>query len=214
MTTRAYKGVSFFQLKEIEYYNCHWTKKAAAAKIVDIMPRKALREHLLLICIFASVIVAFIIGLTCNKPVQNLDEDGRQQAVMLISFLGDIFIRLLKLIIVPLVVTSIVMAVSKLDTRTTGKLGRRTVIYYLTSTFIAVSIGIVLVVSIRPGDRAMKRKTEYSSRRVNALDSILDMIRLVSEFRSVPPLGVYSYHINNNIWHLHSLSIDESRWYV
>ena len=95
---------------------------------------------------------------------------------MLISFLGDIFVRLLKLLIVPLIITSIVMAVASLDTKTTGKLGKRTIIYYLGTTFIAVIIGVILVVSIRPGDTAVQHDKK-PSRHVNALDSMLDLIR-------------------------------------
>jgi Na+/H+-dicarboxylate symporter len=140
--------------------------------------RKIARQNLLLILIIVGVICGFIIGLSLNGHVQSnhFDDEERREIVMLISFLGDIFVRLLKLLIVPLIITSIVMAVASLDTKTTGKLGRRTVIYYLGTTFIAVIIGVILVVSIRPGETAVQHEKQ-PSRHVSALDSILDLIR-------------------------------------
>lgn len=42
-------------------------------------------------------------------------------------------------------------AVSTLDQNASGKLGLRAIIYYMTTTFIAVIIGIVLVTTIQPG---------------------------------------------------------------
>lgn len=141
--------------------------------------RNILRENLLLILIIVGVIIGFVLGLSLNGRIQSTryNNEERKEIVLLISFLGDLFIRLLKLLIVPLVVTSIVMAVAKLDTKTTGKLGRRTVIYYLTTTFIAVVIGIILVVSIRPGDKAGEKEPKDDAKHINPLDSILDLFR-------------------------------------
>ncbi len=66
---------------------------------------------------------------------------------------GDIFLRLLKMIAVPLVALSVIHGVSGLgDIRTLGKLGIRTLLLYLTTTVAAVTIGLVLVNTIRPGE--------------------------------------------------------------
>lgn len=139
---------------------------------------KIAQKNLLLVLIIVGVTFGFIIGLSLNGHVQSsrYDDEERREIVMLISFLGDIFVRLLKLLIVPLIITSIVMAVASLDTKTTGKLGKRTIIYYLGTTFIAVIIGVILVVSIRPGDTAVQHDKK-PSRHVNALDSVLDLVR-------------------------------------
>ena len=143
------------------------------------MFRKVAHENALLILIIVGVILGFVIGIPLNSHVQSsrYDAEERREIVMLISFLGDIFIRLLKLLIVPLIITSIVMAVASLDTKTRGKIGRRTVVYYLATTFIAVIVGIILVVSIRPGDTAVQHDKE-AAKHVSALDSLLDLIRL------------------------------------
>ncbi len=69
----------------------------------------------------------------------------------------EIFIRLLKMIIVPLVVASIIHGVTSVGGgRRLGKLGVVTAAYYLTTTGIAVFLGLVLVNLIHPGRAGME----------------------------------------------------------
>lgn len=70
-------------------------------------------------------------------------------------FLGDIFLALLRMLIVPLVFCSIVTGVSGLGAgKELRRLGLRTSAYYIASSFIAVVIGQIFVNLIRPGDGA------------------------------------------------------------
>ncbi len=65
---------------------------------------------------------------------------------------GQIFLKALKMIIVPLIVFAVINAVTSLgDVRRIGKLGSRTVLYYLFTTAIAVTLGSVLVNVMEPG---------------------------------------------------------------
>ncbi|WP_461831409.1 dicarboxylate/amino acid:cation symporter [Aquifex sp.] len=69
-----------------------------------------------------------------------------------IKFIGDLFIRLLKMIIVPLVFASVFTAILNLEH--IGKLkdlGIKTLLYYLTTTGMAVLTGLILVNIIQPG---------------------------------------------------------------
>lgn len=71
-----------------------------------------------------------------------------------LDFVGHMFIRLLKMIIIPLILASLVSGVASLgNARSLGRLGGKTFIYYLSTTVIAVAIGLVLVNIIRPGKR-------------------------------------------------------------
>lgn len=66
---------------------------------------------------------------------------------------GRIFIDLLKMVIVPLVFTSIVVGVASLgkDVSRLGRIGGRTFFYYFSTTGIAVTIGLLLVNWVEPG---------------------------------------------------------------
>lgn len=70
-----------------------------------------------------------------------------------ISPLGEIFIRLLKLIAIPLILVSLTKGVSDLkDTSKLSKMGIKTISLYLATTVLSVSIGLILVNIIKPGN--------------------------------------------------------------
>ena len=66
--------------------------------------------------------------------------------------LGDIFLRLLKMIIVPLIVSSITAGVLGVgDSKNLGRLGLKTIIYYLFTSTIAIITGLALINIFQPG---------------------------------------------------------------
>ncbi|MDT8403402.1 dicarboxylate/amino acid:cation symporter [Sulfuriflexus sp.] len=68
------------------------------------------------------------------------------------TFIGTLFLNGLKMIIVPLVVSSIIVGIAGIgSSRAFGRLGGRTLIYYLATTFISVSIGLLVVNTLTPG---------------------------------------------------------------
>lgn len=141
---------------------------------------RVLKQDILLFMIIIGVVVGFIIGAAANPSVNDIvDPEEKATTIMLIGFPGELFMNMLKLLILPLIVASLICALATLDSKATGKIGRRTVLYYLTTTLLAVILGIVLVVSIRPGDSGDKRETDddrLTKPRRN-LDSFLDLIR-------------------------------------
>jgi Na+/H+-dicarboxylate symporter len=69
-----------------------------------------------------------------------------------VGVVGDIFLRLLKMIIIPLIFTSLVCGVASLgDARSVGRVGVRTVLYYTLSTTLAIMVGLTLVNVFSPG---------------------------------------------------------------
>ncbi len=70
-----------------------------------------------------------------------------------VSPLGEIFIRLLKLIAIPLILVSLIKGVSDLkDTSRLSRMGLKTIALYIASTVIAITIGLSLVSLIKPGN--------------------------------------------------------------
>ena len=79
---------------------------------------------------------------------------------------GTIFMRLLKLIAVPLVLVSLIMGVVNLkDIRNLSRIGLKTILIYVCTTIIAVNIGLGMVSLIKPGQVFPKdRQTEFMER--------------------------------------------------
>ncbi|MBT7726074.1 MAG: cation:dicarboxylase symporter family transporter, partial [Flavobacteriales bacterium] len=66
---------------------------------------------------------------------------------------GKIFVNLLKLIAVPLVFASLIKGVASLsDISKLSRIGGKTIAIYLVSTVIAVTIGLLLVNTVKPGE--------------------------------------------------------------
>lgn len=69
-----------------------------------------------------------------------------------VAFLGNIYIALLKMLVVPLVFFSLVCGVTQLaDPKEFGKLGGSIMVYYLTTTLFAAAAGVVLALIVSPG---------------------------------------------------------------
>lgn len=94
-------------------------------------------------------------------------------------FVADIFMRLLKMLIVPLVLTSIITGVAGLGgEKDFGRLGRKTFGYYLFTSFCAAGLGLFLVNLIRPGIGAELGLPEakFGERTENWIDILRRMV--------------------------------------
>jgi len=75
-----------------------------------------------------------------------------EPAAARLGWIGDLFMQLLRMIIVPLVLTSIISGVASVGGgRALGRLFSKTLGYYLLSSLLAASVGLVMVNLIRPG---------------------------------------------------------------
>lgn len=68
------------------------------------------------------------------------------------KFIGTLFLNALKMIIVPLVVSSIIVGIAGIGgSGAFGRLGSKTLLYYLATSFISITIGLLVVNAIEPG---------------------------------------------------------------
>ncbi|MEZ6064769.1 MAG: dicarboxylate/amino acid:cation symporter [Planctomycetaceae bacterium] len=75
-----------------------------------------------------------------------------------VSFGGEIFLRLLKMMVVPLVISSVMAGILGMgDVRKLGRPGLLTIAFYFSTTVLAVLLGLAIVNIIRPGERDMDR---------------------------------------------------------
>jgi Na+/H+-dicarboxylate symporter len=79
--------------------------------------------------------------------------EGRATLLLWLDFIGQtLFIGLLKMIIAPLILMSIVAGITSIPSPAdAGRIGGRTLLYYMATTTIAVGIGLLFVLTIQPG---------------------------------------------------------------
>ncbi len=69
------------------------------------------------------------------------------------SLLADIFIRLIKMIVAPLVFTTLVVGVAKLgDIKAVGRIGGKTLLWFICASLMSLLLGMVLVNFFQPGN--------------------------------------------------------------
>ncbi|XP_051957396.1 excitatory amino acid transporter 1-like isoform X2 [Xyrauchen texanus] len=132
-----------------------------------------LRRNTFVIFTVAAVVVGVLLGFALRPHNLSIRE------VKYFSFPGELLMRMLQMLILPLIISSLVTGISSLDSKASGKMGIRAIIYYMVTTFIAVFIGIVLVIIIRPGKGSRDRPMASSGsiEPVQAADAFLDLIR-------------------------------------
>jgi len=90
--------------------------------------------------ILIALIIAIIYGLTIPEYAGY------------VTWMGDLFLRALKMIIIPLILTSIISGVTNIgDAQNLGRLGLKTLTYYISTSLFAIVTGLVLVNIIQPG---------------------------------------------------------------
>ena len=121
-----------------------------------------------------------------------------------IVLLGDVFIRLLKMMIVPLIFSSIIIGVSSIKDRSKiGRLGFKTFSYYVCTSLIAILIGLFLANTIEPGIGAstIDNAKSFDTTTLSSSTSILDIIKRmiptnpISSLASGDMLGIIFFAI-------------------
>ena len=115
-----------------------------------LFPHSWKRMHMKKLPLYLKIIIGLVLGIVWALISSSLGWSSF--TVNWIAPFGDIFINLLKLIAVPLVLFSIINGVAGIgDPSSLGRMGGKTLLAYLVTTLLAVSLGLVLVNVIKPG---------------------------------------------------------------
>ena len=98
-----------------------------------------------------KILIGMLAGVTFGFIM--LEVGGADFVASWIKPIGTIFVKLLKLIAVPLILASLIKGISDLkDISKFASIGLKTIIIYVLTTVIAISIGLILVNTLNPGD--------------------------------------------------------------
>lgn len=95
--------------------------------------------------IFFGIILGILVGIFLH---------GREFPIVttILTFIGQVFIRLIQMVVIPLVVSAIIIGITSVgDNKQLGKFGTKMVLYYGIITAFAVSIGATLALIFKPG---------------------------------------------------------------
>jgi len=90
-----------------------------------------------------KIAIGFILGIIAGLLIG--------PPITVIKPLGDFFMRLLKMIVIPLIFFTLVLGSASIDPKKLGKAGGLIVVIYVITSFIAVSIGLAVGLAVHPG---------------------------------------------------------------
>lgn len=130
---------------------------------------------------FIGLIAGLVVGVILNLfvPASYFRDTVLVNGIFYV--IGNGFIRLMKMLVVPLVLCSLVCGSSAIgDTKSLGKVGGKTIVFYLCTTALAVTIAILVANLIQPGvglDMASIVKSEVTTAESTSIsDTILNII--------------------------------------
>lgn len=96
--------------------------------------------------LLVKILVGLILGAIFGIIFQNANE-----AIAFFKPLGDLFIKLLKMIVVPVVICTLIVGASSIAPSKLGKVGLKVVIFYMATSFFAIVVGLLVGNVLKPG---------------------------------------------------------------
>ncbi|MEO2068309.1 MAG: dicarboxylate/amino acid:cation symporter [Desulfurobacteriaceae bacterium] len=129
------------------------------------------------------------------------------------SFIGELFLNALKMVVLPLIIISIANSILNMETINRFKqLGTKILLYYIITTSIAVSIGIFTVVLIKPGeDISLKTEIPFNKEVSFSLHDLIVSLIPPNIFKALTEFDVLPVIVSTILFSLALLSIERER---
>lgn len=101
--------------------------------------------------LYGQILLALLLAVLVGSLFDQTTELFGISLLTITTYLGSLFLNALKMLIVPLIVSSIIVGMMELDADTLGRLGGKTLTFYLLSSLVAILTGLFFVNIIQPG---------------------------------------------------------------
>ncbi|XP_046742669.1 excitatory amino acid transporter 3-like [Diprion similis] len=136
--------------------------------------KSCVSKNWLTIVTLVSILIGVAIGLSLKNFTR---QPWSEREIMYFQFPGELFLRMVNCLILPLIVTSIVSASCNLSN--SGSIGIHALYYYTVTTTLGIVLSLVLVQTIRPGEWQNDKNETFteSTRNFVTTDTLLDLLR-------------------------------------
>lgn len=150
-----------------------------------------------------QILIALILGIIAGSVLHHFPE---QRGWLIPNFLkpaGDIFIHLIKLIVIPIVLTSLIVGIAGVgDAKRLGRIGVKTIVYFEIITTIAIFVGLAFADIFQPGigiDMSQLTTTDISGYETTTRLVQGGEHSLVTTILSIIPQNIFVAFVNNDI---------------
>lgn len=144
--------------------------------------------------IMLGLILGILLGALLNHFIP--EEATRTSIAGYFKIVTDLFLRMIKMIIAPLVFATLVSGVTHMgDTSKLGRVGLRTMVWFLGATIVSLTLGMILVNVMQPGTRSQLSLPDASKQ----LDLAKKGIHLDEFITHLVPKSIFEAMANNEI---------------
>jgi Na+/H+-dicarboxylate symporter len=109
--------------------------------------------------VIAGMVLGVAVGWACN---QFLDAPTAKMVAGNLSLVTDIFLRLIKMIIAPLVFTTLVAGIAHMeDAAAVGRIGAKTMAWFISASIVSLTVGLFMVHLLQPGAACRCRRPKW-----------------------------------------------------
>src|SRR5579862_2601229 len=149
--------------------------------------------------IFLAMLAGIGVGWMCHELLPT--PESAKSVAGYISLFTDVFLRLIKMIIAPLVFSTLVVGIAHMgDTASIGRIGIKTMAWFVTASLMSLLLGMFLVNILRPGD-SLSLPLPDASASTNLKVASLSLREFVTH---LVPRSVFEAMANNEILQIRS----------
>ncbi|NKF20802.1 glutamate/aspartate:proton symporter GltP [Solimonas marina] len=99
-----------------------------------------------------QILIALVLGIITGSVLHGMGDSSQWLITNILTPAGQIFIRLIKMIVLPIVIASLIVGIAGVgDAKKLGRIGLKTIIYFEIITTIAIVVGMLLTDTLQPG---------------------------------------------------------------
>ncbi|KAH7963131.1 hypothetical protein HPB52_019653 [Rhipicephalus sanguineus] len=139
--------------------------------------RKFAKEHFFLLFTLGGVVAGVVLGLGLRQASPS------ESTIMLLGMPGEVFMRCLRMLVLPMMIASIITGSANLSGKAKGKMALLTFAIFIGTSFVSALIGLSFVTIIHPGSPELKSELDAEDEvkaSAHLLDTFLDLVRRVS----------------------------------
>lgn len=123
--------------------------------------------------ILVAILLGVMLGITLRYPASPMEPDQYAFIHQFFDAVGQLFIRLITMIVVPLVVSSLIVGISSLgDARQLGRMGSKVLGYFLILMSISAVLGAGLALFLEPGTQVQLAQLMTQAHEINVLEQL------------------------------------------
>lgn len=136
-----------------------------------------------------AILIGLILGGIIGAIFAFIPEEhaSKRYALLVAAPLGDLFIRLLKMIVTPVIIFTLISGVASISPARLGKVGVKIIVFYMLTSFLAIIVGLAVGNIMQPGEGVTLKETtqEIQAKEAPSLVETLLAIVPTNPFESI-----------------------------